>query len=96
VEPAPQPVAGDELVAEAFADSVAVETEASLVDEEFIAQPDIVEDEAQVSDASATETVHADDAAEAPEVTDGANGTEPEPERRSLAQKVRNWLGRAA
>jgi hypothetical protein len=48
---------------------------------------------------SATETAQAADAADVSEVTeaeesDDSNSTEPE--RRSLAQKVRNWFGRAA
>jgi 8-oxo-dGTP diphosphatase len=101
-EPALQPAAGEEIIAEGAPDFAAIEAEAPMLDEEFIPQPDRsegeVEEEAQASDLSATETAEALDAAEVSDVTeDGGSDTEPsEPERRSLAQKVRNWLGRAA
>jgi 8-oxo-dGTP diphosphatase len=102
-----QPAAIEEIVAEALAETTAIETtdietEAPLVDAEFIPQPDIAEGEAQRVDLSASEDDQAADAADTSDVTEAdesdvtedGNGTEPE--RRSLAQKVRNWLGRAA
>ena len=102
IELTPQPAAIEEIVAEALAEPTAIEAETLLLDAEFIPQPDIAEGEGPGAELSAIATTQAADTAnvsdvteaEEPDVTDDSNGTEPE--RRSLAQKVRNWLGRAA
>ena len=64
----------------------------SLVDEEFIPQPDLVEAEATTNAAPEGEAAKGDAAQE-----DGDDTHDPDGKaRKSLAQKVRNWLGRAA
>jgi len=80
------PMASEAVVAEALEQPAAPETALPLVEAEFIPQPDIPEEQVTASDAAATEAM--EDNASAPEAT--------APERQSLAQKVRNWLGRAA
>lgn len=72
------------LIAEAAVEVVVPEAPAMLAEEELIPQPDGAESEAQEVLASA-----------APE--DGDEPSDPNGrERKSLAQKVRSWLGRAA
>jgi hypothetical protein len=60
-----------------------------LIEEEFIPQIDVAEGEADAADSSA---ISAQAAAQGGDDPSGPNGRE----RQSLAQKVRNWLGRAA
>jgi 8-oxo-dGTP diphosphatase len=95
-ELAPEPVVADELMAGSSLDAAsepaslpieepALVDEPTLVEEEFIPQPDVAEGEAPAAEASAV----------VPQEGDAT----PDPagrERPSLAQKVRNWLGRAA
>jgi 8-oxo-dGTP diphosphatase len=93
-QPEVQPVASE--VVEAPVEAAALETPmeaampemsaTTLVDEEFIPQSDAAEGEAPASEALADATSEDDDDQPDP------NGRE----RQSLAQKVRNWLGRAA
>lgn len=97
----PQPVASDMVAPEvsiepepweAPIESMASEAPGPLVDEEFIPQPDAAEAEA-ATDAPSEGTASEADAAE----EDGDDTPDPDGKaRKSLAQKVRNWLGRAA
>jgi len=85
---AQEPIANDAVIAEVLAPSEALE--AAALDAEFVPQADTRNGGAPTVGASANEAP----ANDAPE-----NGDTPDPsgrERRSLAQKVRNWLGRAA
>ena len=69
-------------------EATASETPEPLVEEEFIPQPDVEEAEAVAAELSAQAAVEAEE---------GDDPSDPNGrERRSLAQKVRNWLGRAA
>ena len=80
-------VASDVAMQEVPIDPELSEGPASLVDEEFIPQAEATEAE------PATDAPSEDDAAQ-----EGGDDT-PDPDgkaRKSLAQKVRNWLGRAA
>ena len=80
-----EPVAS-EAVAEAPVEAAALETPTPHIEEEFIPQPDVAEGEVPAQEALASA------ASEEGEDPSDPNGSE----RRSLAQKVRNWLGRAA
>ena len=68
-----------------------VTSEASLVDEEFIPQDDAAEAEMATSAAPESDAGEGDAAAEGDDTPEPDGNT-----RKSLAQKVRNWLGRAA
>lgn len=72
------------VIAEAAVEATVAEAPAMLAEEELIPQPDGAESEAQEVLASA-----APDDGDAPSDPNGR-------ERKSLAQKVRSWLGRAA
>jgi 8-oxo-dGTP diphosphatase len=80
-----KPVAS-EAVAEAPVEAAALEMPTPHIEEEFIPQPDVAEGEVPAREALASA------ASEEDEDPSDPNGGE----RRSLAQKVRNWLGRAA
>jgi 8-oxo-dGTP diphosphatase len=85
---ASEPTASGTVVAEAAVEAAAPGRSASLIEEEFIPAQDVAEGEAEAAEPSAI-------SARAAEAGDGPS--EPRGrERRSLAQKVRNWLGRAA
>ena len=65
---------------------------APLVDEEFVPQLDASEAEAATNELAGADTAEGDAAQE-----DGDDTPDPDGKaRKSLAQKVRNWLGRAA
>ena len=65
---------------------------APLVDEEFVPQLDAAEAEAATNELTEAEISEGDAAQE-----DGGDAPDPDGKaRKSLAQKVRNWLGRAA
>jgi 8-oxo-dGTP diphosphatase len=84
----PEPIASEAVMVETPVEAAATEASTPLVEEEFIPQPDAAEGEepAQEQEASASA---------APE--EGDDPSDPNGrERQSLAQKVRNWLGRAA
>lgn len=84
----PAPIASETAEAEPTLEA-APEAPAPLIEEEFITQPDVAEIE-----ASAEEGLLEDERL-APE--EGDDQPDPGgPERKSLAQKVRDWLGRAA
>ena len=79
------PVAS-EVFADAPVEAAMPETPTPHIEEEFIPQPDVAEGEVPVQEALASAASGEDEDPSDP------NGSE----RRSLAQKVRNWLGRAA
>jgi 8-oxo-dGTP diphosphatase len=97
----PEPVASDMVAPEvsiepepsdAPIESMASEAPGPLVDEEFILQADAAEAEAATSATLESDASEGDAAEE-----DGDDTPDPDGKaRKSLAQKVRNWLGRAA
>ena len=83
---APEPVANDTTIAEAPVQTAAPETAVPLLEAEFIPQAELAEGEAASADKAP--------ASDAPQDDDTPDPNRPD--RRSFAQKVRNWLGRAA
>jgi 8-oxo-dGTP diphosphatase len=87
-----EPIASDAVVAETPVEAAASDASTPFIEEEFVPQADVMEDDE--AGAVGPSPVVAQDAV-APEKGDDPsdpNGRE----RKSLAQKVRDWLGRAA
>ena len=102
VEPALLPDTMAMFASDAGMPEVPVEPELSkapapLVDEEFVPQLDAAEVEAATNELTEADTAEADTAEGDAAQEDGDDTPDPDgTSRKSLAQKVRNWLGRAA
>jgi hypothetical protein len=89
--------AGDAGMPEVPVEPELSQAPAPLLDEEFVPQLDAAEAEAATNALSDDDAAEGDAAEGAAAQEDGDDTNDPDGKsRKSLAQKVRNWLGRAA